>query len=239
MKIKYTLQYVTSFFILLACMQIGAQEEELKAIDSVKYTQKYGLRLGVDFSKLLRTTIEEDYSGFEINGDFRITKKLYIAGEIGNEEKTTATDFLNATASGSYLKLGVDYNMFTNWLGMNNMIYSGFRTGFSTFSQTRNSYTVYNENQFWQPQYTNIESKEFNGLSATWLELIIGIKAEVLKNLFIGFNAQLKGTITNKNPENFENLFIPGFNKTYDSGNFGVGYGYTISYFIPIFKKVN
>lgn len=237
MKMKYTLQYVTSIIILLSFLQIGAQEEEIKVVDSIKYTQKYGLRIGVDFSKLVRTAIEEDYTGIEINGDFRITNKLYIAGEIGTEDKTTTTGFLSATANGSYIKLGVDYNMFTNWLGMNNMIYSGFRTGFSTFSQTRNSYTVYSQNQFWQPQFTNTESQEFSGLSATWLELIIGIKAEVLNNLYLGFNAQLKGTISNKNPDNFENLYIPGFNKTYDSGNFGVGYGYTISYLIPIFKK--
>lgn len=234
---KYTLQYVTSCFLFLFCLHIGAQETETKALDSIKYSQEYGLRVGTDLSKLIRTVTDDDYSGFEINGDFRLTKKLYIAGELGTEKKTTNTDFLSATANGSYIKVGIDYNMYTNWLGMNNMIYSGFRTGFSTFSQTRNSYTIYSQDQFWQPQFTNTESKEFNGLSATWLEFIIGIKAEVYNNLFIGINAQLKGTISDKNPDNFENLYIPGFNKTYDSGNFGVGYAYTVSYFIPIFKK--
>ena len=237
MKMKYTLQYVTSCLLLLCCLQTGAQESQTKTIDSVKHSQKYGLRLGLDLSKLVRTALDNEYSGFEINGDFRLTKKLYIAGEIGNEKKATTTEFLSATANGSYIKIGVDYNMYSNWLGMNNMIYSGFRTGFSTFSQTRNSYTVYNQDQFWQPQFTNTESTEFNGLSATWLELIIGLKAEVFTNLFIGINAQLKSTISSKDPDNFENLYIPGFNKTYDSGNFGVGYGYTISYLIPIFKK--
>ena len=127
--------------------------------------------------------------------------------------------------------------MYTNWLGMSNMIYSGFRAGYSTFSQTRNSYTVYNQNQFWQPQLTNNESEKYSGLSATWIEFIIGIKAEVFNNLFIGINAQLKGKLSEKKPNDFENIHIPGFNKTYDSSKFGVGYGYTISYFIPIFKK--
>lgn len=238
MKMRYTLQYVTSCLLCFCCLFVSAQEKETKtSIDSIKYSQKYGLRVGTDLSKLIRTVTEDDYSGFEINGDFRLTKKLYIAAELGTEEKTTTTEFLSATANGSYIKVGVDYNMYTNWLNMNNMIYSGFRTGFSTFSQTRNSYTVYNQNQFWQPQLTNADSEEFSGLSATWLELIIGIKTEVLTNLFIGINAQLKSTISNNNPDGFENLHIPGFNKTSDSGNFGIGYGYTISYSIPIFKK--
>jgi len=236
---KYTLQYVTSCLFLLCCQFVAAQEQEqdIKSIDSIQYIQKYGLRVGTDISKLLRTAIDDDYSGFEINGDFRLSKKIYAAAELGVEEKTTTTNFLSATASGSYIKIGVDYNMYTNWLSMSNLIYSGFRTGFSTFSQTRNSYTVYSQNQFWTPQLTNNESEEFSGLSSIWLEFIIGIKAEVFTNFFIGLNAQLKGTISTKEPENFQNLYIPGYNKTYDSGNFGVGYGYTVSYFIPIFEK--
>jgi len=218
-------------------MFVNAQVENSIAIDSIEYKQKYGLRLGADISKLVRTFVDDDYKGFELNADFRLTKKLFIAAEMGTEEKTTTTDFISATANGSYFKLGLDYNMYTNWLDMSNMIYSGFRTGFSTFSQTRNSYTVYNQDQFWQPQLTNMESTNFSGLSATWLEFIIGIKAEVYNNLFVGLNAQLKGIIANDDIDNFESLYIPGFNKTYDSGKFGVGFGYTISYFIPIFKK--
>ena len=38
-------------------------------------------------------------------------------------------------------------------------------------------------------------------------------------------------------PENFENLYIPGFGRTFDSGNFGVGFGYNVSYLIPLYKK--
>ncbi|MGB1210950.1 MAG: DUF6048 family protein [Lacinutrix venerupis] len=236
---KYTIQYVISSFLLCFCLFSNAQEEITTPIDSIQYIQKYGIRIGTDIGKLIRTAADKEYSGFEINGDFRLTKRLFLAAELGTEEKTTTTDFLSATANGSYIKAGIDYNMYTNWLGMSNMIYSGFRAGFSTFSQTRNSYTVYNQNQFWEPQFTNTESKEFNNLSSAWVELIIGIKAEIVNNLFIGINAQLKGKFSEKNPDNFENLYIPGFNKTYDSGNFGVGYGYTISYFIPIFKKGN
>jgi hypothetical protein len=40
----------------------------------------------------------------------------------------------------------------------------------------------------------------------------------------------------NNKPSGFDNLYIPGFNRTYD-GSFGVGFNYTVSYFIPIYKK--
>ena len=187
---------------------------------------------------ILRTVIDDDYTGFEINADYRYSKNLYIAGELGIEEKTTSTEFLNSTAKGSYFKAGVDYNMYKNWLNMENMIYSGFRVGVSSFSQTVNSYTIFNTNQDFS-QTTVTESNEFNGLSAIWAELIFGIKAEVLNNLYIGLNVQLKGRITETEPDNFENIYIPGFGRTYDSGSFGIGFGYNVSYLIPLYKKGN
>ena len=205
--------------------------------DSVKITNRYGLRLGADLSKLVRTVLDDDYKGFEIMGDYRLTKRLYIAGELGTEDKTTVSEFLNSTTNGSYFKAGVDYNTYDNWFGMENAIYTGFRIGASTFKQTINSYTIYNTNQYWGEQFSLPAPQEFSGLSALWTELIIGIKAEVLTNLYLGINAQLKVLISDDAPSNFENVYIPGYNKTYDSGRFGVGYGYNISYLIPLYKK--
>ena len=236
MKLQLMLKYtISTFCLLLVCTTTLAQTDSIPS-DSLRYTQKYGLRLGGDVSKLVRTFLDEDYSGFEINGDYRLTRTLYVAGEIGFEENTTSNDQLNSTANGSYFKGGVDYNMYKNWLGMENMIYAGFRVGAASFKQTLNSYTVYQTNQSWPPTTVN-SGEEFNGLSAIWGELIIGIKAEVFNNVYVGLNAQLKGRITEKEPNNFENIFIPGFGRTYDSGSFGIGFGYNISYLIPLFKK--
>ena len=117
------------------------------------------------------------------------------------------------------------------------MIYAGLRVGASTFSQTLNSFAVYSQNQYWQPQFSSSDSQEFSGLTALWTELVFGIKAEVLTNLYLGINLELKGMISQDEPENFENIYVPGFNKTYDSGRIGAGFGYSISYLIPIYKK--
>jgi hypothetical protein len=47
---------------------------------------------------------------------------------------------------------------------------------------------------------------------------------------------RLNGLITQKQPDDFENLFIPGFNKKH-SGNIGVGFNYSVSYLIPLYKS--
>ena len=112
----------------------------------------------------------------------------------------------------------------------------GLRYGISTFKQELLSYQIYDTNQTF-PATTITEPVEFSGLTAHWAELIFGIKTEVLPNLYLSINLQLKRKIAEGTPENFNNLFIPGFNRTYDFSEFGAGYGYTVSYLIPIFKK--
>lgn len=232
--IGFLINTVTSFAQNEAQTEI--EKESTETIE--KFPQKYGLRLGIDLLKPVRSIFDDDYTGFEIYGDYRLTHRLFLAGELGSEEKTISTDFMNVISKGSYFKAGVDYNMYTNWLDMQNMIYGGWRVGVGSFKQTLNSYTIYDPNfTYWGSQYTSNDKIEFKGLNAIWTELLIGIKAETLNNLFIGLNVQLKARITEKEPDGFENLFIPGFGRTYDSGRFGIGFGYNISYLIPIFKK--
>lgn len=215
-----------------------AQEKEDKAKDTLVYKQKYGLRIGADLSKLARTFLDDDYTGFELMGDYRLTKKMYLAGEIGNEERTLNNEVLSNTTKGSYFKAGIDINLFKNWLEMENLIYVGFRVGASTFSQTRNNYNLYNvNNQYWDEQIIINESEEFSGLAAIWGEVQIGFKAEVFTNLFAGLNVQLKFLGSDTELDDYENLYIPGFNRTYDSSRFGAGFGFNIAYLVPIFKK--
>lgn len=199
-------------------------------------TNRYGLRVGVDLYKLTRGLYDQDYKGIELVGDYRLTKKYYLAAELGNENKTTDDTRLNSTAKGSYLKAGFDYNAYENWLDMENIISIGMRYGFSTFSQQLNSYKIYNANPYFGEVPALTSGETYSGLTASWIEVVAGLKAKVFNNVFVGFSFQLKRIISNKQPDNFENLYIPGFNRTYN-GDFGVGFNYSVSYFIPIYKK--
>lgn len=233
-----TLRYFISLIFILSLVNLGFSQIRGEALqDTLAIEQSYGLRLGGDIGKIIRSFLDDEYYGFEIQGDYRLTQDLYIAGELGTEEKTNLTPFLNVTTSGSYFKAGVDYNFYQNWLTMDNMIYGGLRVGVSSFSHDLNEYTIYVTDQYYESPVTINDTEEFEGLTAFWAELIIGIKAEVLKNLYMGINVQFKILAGEDEPSNFENLYIPGFNRTYDSGRIGFGYGYTLSYRIPIYKK--
>lgn len=233
---KHTLRFIFNLAFVLVSIIATAQEKKKDTV--IPRTERYGLRVGADLYKIARSFYDEDYKGFEITGDYRYSKKIYIAAEIGNENKTTDEPQLNYTTKGTYLKFGADYNMYENWLDMENMITIGARYGFSTFSQELNSYKIYNANPYFEESEVIQSGKNFSGLSAHWLEIVAGVKAEILDNVFLGFSLRLNYLLTQKEPQDFENLYIPGFNRTYD-GKFGVGFNYTISYFIPLYKKQN
>ena len=234
MKKKHILLFFISLFFSVG--SVTAQSNEEKTGDTLPRVEKYGLRVGVDLAKPLRSLVENGYSGFEIMGDFRVTKRFYAALELGNEKKDWIEPYVSSKTSGSYAKIGFDYNAYENWLGMENSINLGLRYGFSSFNQTLLSYRIYTDNPTFPPEVVNVPI-EFNDLTAHWAEFIFSVKAELLNNLYLSLNLQLKRKIAESRPENFANLYIPGFNRTYDYSEFGVGYGYSISYLIPIFKK--
>ncbi len=235
MKHQRMSKYFISGLLVLIFANVLAQNNT-KSTDSVVYKHKYGLRVGGDLNKLVRSFVDDNYKGFEVNADYRITHNLYVAGELGTEEKTTDVEFFDAQTSGSYFKAGVDYNVYDNWFGMDNLIFGGLRVGLASFKQQLNGYTIYDTDHYWEP-YSDPDTTEFSNLSAIWAEIIVGVKVEVLNNLYVGFNAQLKSLISDDQPANFENVYIPGFNKTYDNSSIGVGFGYNISYLIPLYKK--
>ena len=212
-------------------------EPAAKTNDSIPAkTDRYGVRVGVDLYKLTRALYDKNYKGIELVGDYRLTKKYFLAAELGNENKTTDDDRVNFTTKGSYIKGGFDYNAYQNWLDMENIISIGMRYGFSTFNQQLNSYRIYNSNPYFGETPVIASGKKFDGLSASWIEIVAGVKAKVFDNVFMGFSLRLNRLVTNKQPDNFSNLYIPGFNRTYD-GDFGVGFNYTVTYFVPIYKK--
>jgi Domain of unknown function (DUF6048) len=238
-------KYSFSLYLLLFSIAIWSQETTKKketnqkaeiTQDTIKKTERYGLRIGADISKLARSIYDKDYKGIELVGDYRVTKRMYAAAEVGNENKTTDDDRLNFTTKGSYLKIGPEWNFYQNWLDMENMIHLGFRYGFSTFNQQLNSYKIYDTSGYFPQTPAVAAGTKFNGLSAHCAEIVAGMKAKLFNNVYAGFSVRLNYLASQKEPDNFANLYIPGFNRTYD-GKFGAGYNYTITYFIPLYKK--
>ena len=242
--LRYSISVLIIFLGTIALAQDGSTILTQKDTITRKYS--YGLRVGIDLSRPVLSSFKDNYTGLELVGDFRLTERWWLAAELGNEERlqeeTLGESLLYSyTASGSYLKVGADYNTYTNWFGMRNQIHIGGRYAFSSFSQTLENFQFFDSNRFFSPDDFVLGSEnpqEFKGLNASWLEFVVGMKAEIFKNIYIGISARLAHLVTNKEPNNFKNLWIPGFNKVTEGAKWGVGYNYTLSYFLPLYKKV-
>ncbi|WP_165730141.1 DUF6048 family protein [Polaribacter sp. 20A6] len=233
-------KYFISICFLFVFVNGQSQEQKKDTLinakkDSIVYKSKYGLRVGVDISNPILAQFNSSYSGLEIVGDYRIKKNLYLAAEVGYEEETTTEDYTNSTVKGSYLRLGVNYNVYQNWLDMNNEIFIGARYGFSLFDQTLNTYTP-NVNSVYFPADEITSSVSATDLNVHWTEFIIGLKVETFNNFFVSFSGSYKIAMSVKEPDNFETLYAPGFNRVFDSGT-GFGFNYTLTYLIPFKKK--
>ena len=196
------------------------------------------IRLGIDLLKPILSSSEGDNLNYEIVGDLQLTENIYLAGEYGLVDKIIEDENINFNSSGSFLRIGFDYNMFENWIGMDNSIYVGLRYGTSSFSSKVLDYNVRNKDSYFSNLVNNeFQAIEYSNLSGNWIELLLGIKVETFKNVYLGLSLRLNKLLSDKKPDNFGNLFIPGFNKVTDDNTFGSGFNYTLTYSIPLRKK--
>ena len=95
-------------------------QTELNSSDSLVVKDKIltlnKLSLGLDLFKPIKSSSDGDNLNYEIIGDLQITENLYLAGEYGLVDKLIEDENINFNSSGSFLRIGINYNMFKNWL---------------------------------------------------------------------------------------------------------------------------
>ena len=217
-------------------------QTELSSNDSLIEKDKWltinKLRLGADLFKPIKSSSEGDNLNYEIVGDLQVTENLYLAGEYGSIDRVIEDENINFNSSGNFLRIGFNYNMFNNWVGMDNSIYLGLRYATSNFSNSILDYTVRNQDSYFSNLVdSEYQTNEYSNLSGNWIEIVAGLKVETFKNVYLGLSLRLNKLLSDSKPENFDNLFIPGFNKVTDDNTFGSGFNYTLTYSIPLRKK--
>lgn len=232
MKIKLMLKYFISTLVTLSCIAI--ETNATVANDSLK---KFGIRIGTDLQKIIRSASSQEYNGISLNADIRFKESIFLFSEIGNEKKMVEYSSVDSEISGNYIKLGLQFKLNKDIIGIRNLIYSSFGFGISSFDQTILRYNIYNIYSDLWGEFTNTDAIILKNLNANWIEIGFGVKTEILNNLFLGIELQLKNLIYQKNKNDIANFYIPGFNRTYESSNFGTGFNYSLTYLIPIIKK--
>ncbi|MBC8306211.1 MAG: hypothetical protein H8E55_61935 [Pelagibacterales bacterium] len=226
-------------FSLFSINFIVGQQIENKDNDSIVVKKKLinidKLSIGIDLYRPIYSSINDDDLSYELITSLRIFEGFSIASEIGSLDKYVEDENVNFTSTGDYLKFGFDYNLFNNWTGMDNSIYLGMRFATSSFNNKIDSYTIRNPDSYWSNNVLdNYETINHSNQNANWIELLVGIKVETIKNIYLGISLRLNRLLSNTTPNNFNNLYIPGFNKVTDDNSWGSGFNYTLTYSLPL-----
>ena len=240
---KLTRTWVFYISLLSFYYSVSQQNDDIAINDSLnlKKEKSINLRVGFDLYRIILSRVSDDFNGFEIVGDLKVSKDLFIALELGNLDITKQVEQVNFTTNGNYFKVGFDYNMFENLEGMNNHITLGARIGSSRHDQTLNSYTILDRTRYWTnsdlPITNGFATGERPDLNALWFEVVLNFKVQILKNIYTGISLRLNRLISDKIPSNFDNIYIPGFNKKTQDNVFGAGFNYTLTYNFSLLSK--
>ena len=213
--------FIISVFLVLP-VWCSAQDTIRYPINAMK-----GIRAGIDVSKLLLPAMYKgERIGFEATVDKHIKGNFFAVAEAGwlyvNLKRDTAYHYKE---NGMYCKVGIDYNLLKSRRpNSNDIIYAGARYGFSMFNHQVENITI--PGHFW-PDATE-QSIPKNTMNAHWLEILLGVKAEVLNNLYIGLTFRLKFTIVSPKDNYSIPYQIPGFGN--GNSGFSLGLNYYVSY---------
>ena len=244
-KIQFLMKKIQTYLFIISLIIPSSKvfsQAENKLNDSLIIGDKIlninNIRFGIDIYKPIKSSSEGDNLNYEIVGDLQITENLYLAAEYGLTDRLIEDENINFNSNGSFLRFGIDYNMFKNWVGMDNAIFLGLRYGSSNFSNKIQSYNVRNSDAYFSNFVdNNYQTINHSNLTGSWLEVLAGVKVETFNNVYLGFSLRLNKLLSTKKPDNFDNLFIPGFNKVTDDNTWGSGFNYTLTYSIPLKKR--
>lgn len=186
-----------------------------------------GLRVDLDIAPALTTFLNkgETYS-FEAAVQAELFKKYFPVFEIGfgGANKTTTSD-IHFKGNGMFYRLGMDFNI------IKSKEEEKFRNYFLVGARLGYNYQAYNVDNvmvgggLWgDGQLKNYEQSK----SSLWFEIAAGLRVEVFKNAYIGWNMRIRNLITKDKDGEIKPLYIPGYG-TNDEGSVW-GFNYLIGY---------
>ncbi len=196
--------------------------------DTIRYPIEpmKGIRIGIDVSKLLLPVFyPHERFGFEATADIHIKNNIFAVAEAGWLKADLDKDDYSYRSNGYYAKVGADYNVLKPRIPhSNDILYIGARYGFSLFSQEVDDITILG--YYWPDAPGQSISQEI--LNAHWLEFLLGIKAEVLKNFYVGITLRGKLMLVKPKSDYSSTYVIPGYGS--GTSRFVGGINYYVSY---------
>lgn len=190
------------------------------------------INLGTDLTRFALPILDTTRIGWEVSGDFELLKDMFVGAEFGFQNTKVEKTNYTYSGNGYYTRIGVDYNFMkhVDEKSLDKMLI-GLHYGFTTFNHQAENVRVPST---YYGDFTG-GAIEKNWLSANWLEVALGMRAELLANFYLGWSLRIRMKVWGENDPNLQPYYIPGFGRAY--GNNAFGFNYSLFYQIPIKKK--
>lgn len=223
------LKYILSLSLIVISINTRSQDKDIQITEDKKGNP--GISIGIDLAPVITRFFTEERIGFEANARLAIKKRWFAVGELGYENINLDNDKLTYTSDGSFLRLGVDYNVFNvDEIDNNDNILLGLRYGFAVQDHQCQKYII--QEDYWGNYTGSVGSST---IGSHWAEFVFGLRSEILKNFYLGWSVRLRTVINVGSDNELEPYSIPGYGRSDKLAN--LGFTYTLEYHIPFRKN--
>ena len=181
-----------------------------------------GIMVGVDVFGFLNQALGSDARTTEVSIEANLQNRFLPIVEIGygGMDMTADETGIHFKTSAPFFRVGMNYNVFYQKPDLPGCLTVGLRYGFSSFKYDVQSPNLVDPN--WghtqvPVDYTDVKS------NVGWLEAVVGMRANVYKNFYLGLNVHYRSRLSMTKNENSEPYYIPGYGRG-KSSNFGRTY---------------
>ncbi len=244
---KNILKYI-ALWLISAFSFLPVWSQEKKAVDTsgtsavkneVKKVAKQdekkaflqGLNLSVDLAGLGYGLFGDTFISGEIAAELNILNRYMPIVEVGFGSSDMVDDdkAISYKTSAPYFRAGMNYN-FMHKKNTYSIIYGGIRYGFSSFSFDMDAPDLND------PVWGGNVPFHYKGISCTaqWVEIVAGLRAQVWRNLHMGWSVRYKRMMSCTENPNAEPHYVPGYGENDDTL---FGFTYNLIYYLPLSKK--
>ena len=181
-----------------------------------------GIMVGVDVFGFLNQALGSDVRTTEVSIEANLQNRFLPIVEIGYGS-TNAMDEeteIHFQTSAPFFRVGMNYNVFYQKPELPGCLTVGLRYGFSSFTYDMLSPDLVDPN--WNHTHVPVNYTDVKS-NVGWLEAVVGIRANVFKDFYLGLNVRYRSRLSMTKNENSEPYYIPGYGRG-KPNNFGITY---------------
>ncbi|MCB9064258.1 MAG: hypothetical protein H6551_03855 [Chitinophagales bacterium] len=201
------LRYSISILFILLSVFTYAQDVEEEAERPQIKDSTHQLRLGVDAFKIVTNQLQTQRQSYELIFDYYWKKDLYFVAEGGwGNAQLDYTD-LAYKSSNTFFKLGFDKSILSRLTSKDwDLAFIGLRYGMGLVERGDAFYSI--TDSLWGTTSGTVAGTNF---TAHWLEITGGVRVEMVKNIFVGWNVRGKFILNGKKFKELPPYYIAGY----------------------------